>query len=454
MRILLISPADKNLRVRRLGDRPKVSWMYRSGRSSLLAVAAATPEEHDIQFLDEYVEPIDFDQRADVVGVSFSTPLAPRAYEIGDEFRRKGVPVVFGGYHSSVLPDEALEHCDSVCVGEAEPVWERMLRDLGQQRLNRSYHSVARTDLARWRPLRRVQWDSDAHEILNVVTAGRGCPHTCDFCSVTEFYGNSYRHRPVEEIINELRALDEKFVLFGDDNIIADRLFARELFTAMAPLKIRWMGQSTISIAEDPDLVKLAVGSGCSGLFIGLESLLRENLELSGKVFSDTGKYEEYIARLTDAGIAVMGGFVFGFDNDDYRIFDRSVKFIRKTRIIPTQIAVLTPFPGTKLHERLTAEKRIFDCDWRRYDCRHVVFYPKRMTAVELQDGVDWTIGETYSFRALAMSAWDLLPALGPMGLLRCALPVNLAIRQDLRVRNSPPGFRKVSLVPSSSFSS
>ncbi|HMK39362.1 MAG TPA: cobalamin-dependent protein, partial [Bacteroidota bacterium] len=184
--------------------------MYRSGRVSLLAVADATPEDHEIRFLDEHAEPIDYDATTDVVGVSFSTSLAPRAYEIGDEFRRRGVPVIFGGYHATFLPDEALAHCDSVCIGEAEPVWPRMLHDLENWKLGRSYHSVARTDLIKSRPLRKNQWDSDSHETLNVVMAGRGCPNACDYCSVTEFFGNTYRHRPVEEIVKEVEALGSK----------------------------------------------------------------------------------------------------------------------------------------------------------------------------------------------------------------------------------------------------
>jgi radical SAM superfamily enzyme YgiQ (UPF0313 family) len=435
----------------RHGARPKVSWMYRSGRVSLLAVADATPEEHSIRFIDEHAEPIDFNIKTDVVGVSFSTPLAPRAYEIGDEFRRRGVPVIFGGYHATFLPDEALKHCDSVCIGEAEPVWPRMLHDLEHWKLGRSYHSVARMDLLRWRPLRKAQWDSDSHEILNVVMAGRGCPRACDFCSVTEFFGNTYRHRPVGEIVKEIEELGNRFVLLGDDNIVADRVFTAELFRAMEPLKIHWMGQGTLTIADDPELVTLAARSGCRGIFIGLDSLTRENLESSGKGFCDVSRYAECVSRLTDAGIAVLAGFVFGFDNDDYRVFDRTVKFIRETSLIATQIAILTPFPGTRLYDRLAREQRIFDRDWAHYDCRHVVFNPKRMTAAELQDGTDWVIRETYSLTSLGLKAYELLPVLGPMGLFRYALPMDFACRQDIRNHNNPKGFRRVSRLASPS---
>ncbi len=444
MRILLVSPAAPSLRIRRHGERPKTSWMYRSGRVSLLAVAAATPEEHEIRFLDEHVEPVDYDARVDVVGLSFSTPLAPRAYEIGDEFRRRGVPVIFGGYHATFLPDEALAHCDSVCIGEAEPVWPRMLHDIEHWRLSRSYHSVARPDLSRWSPLRRVQWDADSHEMLNVVMAGRGCPRSCDFCAVTEFYGNTYRHRPVKAIVDDIEAAGGKFIVICDDNIAADPAFAAELFRAITPLKIRWVGQSTLQIAEDRELLHLAARSGCRGLFIGLESLAKSNLVKSGKDFHDPERYAELVPRVTGEGIAVMAGFVFGFDHDDYRVFDQTVKFIKKTGIIATQLAILTPFPGTRLYDRLAAEKRILETDWSNYDFRHVVFQPKRMTVAELQDGADWAIGETYSLRSLALKAWGLLPSLGPKGLFGCALPMNIACRQDIRNRNMPKGFRHV----------
>ena len=454
MRILLVNPAAKQLRICRPGDRPVASWMYRSGRVSLLAVAAATPEVHDIRFLDEHVEPIDYDVKVDVVGVSFSTPLAPRAYEIGDEFRRRGVPVIFGGYHATFLPDEALAHADSVCLGEAEPVWARMLHDLEHWKLSRSYHSVCRPDLQRLRPLRRVQWDADAHEVLNVVMAGRGCPRACDFCSVTEFFGNTYRHRTVADVIEEIRATGDRFIQLGDDNIISDPVFTADLFRAMAELDIRWMGQSTISIADDPALLRLAVESGCSGLFIGLESLNRENLEGSEKGFCDAARYAEAIARIRDAGIAVMSGFVFGLDHDDYRAFDRTVNFIKKTGVIATQLAILTPFPGTRVYDKLTREQRIIDKDWSRYDYRHVVFQPKRMTAAELQDGTDWAIAETWSLRSMALNALGLLTDLGPKGLFLCALPMSIACRQDFRNRNTPRGFRRVARMPSPSVSS
>lgn len=454
MHITLISPAHRRVRVIRHGERSRVSWMYRSGRVSLLAVAAATPEEHSIRFIDEHVEPIDYDMHADVVGVSFSTPLAPRAYEIGNEFRRRGVPVIFGGYHATFLPDEALEHCDSVCIGEAEPVWPRMLHDLEHWKLGRSYHSVAPPDLIRSRPRRKVSWAADSHKTLNVVMVGRGCPHTCDYCSVTEFFGNTYRHRPVDDIVKEIEGLEGSFILFGDDNIVADREFAEELFRAMVPLRKHWMCQGTLSIADDPELVKLAAQSGCSGIFIGLESLTRENLVSSGKGFHEVSRYEETIARLTDAGIAVMAGFMFGFDHDDHRVFDQTLKFIKKTNIIPTQLAILTPFPGTRLYDRMVHEKRIFDRDWEKYDYRHVVYFPKRMTPAELQDGTDWVIGETYSLRALVLKACELLPVLGPKELFRNALPMDFACRQDIRNRNSPRGFRRVSRLASPSLSS
>jgi len=433
MRVALICPAEDRDRVRRRGDRPRESKILRTNRVSLLAVAAATPDGHEIVYVDEHVEPIDFGMRADVVGVSFPTGLAPRAYEIGDGFRRRGVPVAFGGYHPTFMPDEAMLHCDAVCVGEAEPSWPRMLSDLAGGRMEKVYRANGPCDLAGLGFLRRDIMKSEAYFSTNVVLAGRGCPHACEYCSVTSFFHHQYRCRPVSEVIREIRTLPGGLVLFGDDNLVADRAFALQLFQELEPLGKEWLSQCNLSIGEDTELLALAARSGCRGIFIGFESLSDRNLSQMGKGFYRAEHYAEIVGRIQEAGIAVMGGFVFGFDHDDDEVFDRTIEFVRKQRLVAAQLAILTPFPGTPLFERLDADGRILDRDWSRYDFRHVVFRPRRMSPEALQEGTDRVIDRFYSGRAILGRIGAALPVWGVRRTLLYALPLNIGYRLDLR---------------------
>jgi len=311
--------------------------------------------------------------------------------------------VVLGGMHVTALPREAARHADAVVLGEAEGVWPQVLRDASRRRLRRFYRADRHPNLAGLPAPRRDLYRPGAYLTTATVQTSRGCPFACDFCTVTRFFGRTYRWRPVDDIIRELSALGERLVFFVDDNIFGAPARARELFTSLIPLKLKWVGQSSINIARNPELLALAARSGCRGLFIGLESLVPGNLRDIGKsLLNRVEDYREAITRIQRHGIGVEGAFIFGLDGDDPGIFSRTVAFARRVGLAAAQFGLLTPFPGTPLRERLQREKRILHSDWSHYTISNVVFKPRNMTPEALQAGFEWAYRSFYSYTSIA----------------------------------------------------
>jgi len=389
-RLLLIAPSQKT------GSRALFPPL------SLAVVAGLTPDEWEVEIVDEAVEQVDLESEATLVGLTVMTPLAPRAYELADHFRGRGVQVVLGGIHPTALPHEAARHADAVVIGEAEGVWHHVLKDASRRRLRRFYESVERPDLRALPAPRRDLFRPDAYLTTATVQTSRGCPHSCSFCSVTRFFGRTYRSRPVADIVAELAALGQKVVFFVDDNIFGAPSRARELFRRLTPLGLTWVGQSSINIARNTELLVLAAKSGCRGLFVGLESLLPANLREAGKaVLNRAADYREAVSRIQSQGIGVEGAFIFGFDQDDPGVFGRTVEFARKVRLAAAQFGILTPFPGTPLWSRLRNEGRITEPDWSRYTISNVVYRPLKMSAEALQDGFEWAYRSFYSYPSI-----------------------------------------------------
>ena len=427
--ILLICPAPESCRVKP-GGKPVVSRFFRHTRLSLLTVAAATPPDWDVKIVDEYVSPLEFSSEPTCVGLSFMTAGAPRAYEIAREFRHRGIPVLAGGFHPTFLPEEALIHCDSVCIGDAEPSWPQILRDLEAGVLKRIYQSDPYASLRGLGLPRRDLLDPKEYFTRNSVQTSRGCPNHCTFCSITSFYGAHYRHRPVEEVIEEIAGLSGKLVLFIDDNLVADRSYALKLFSGLKPLNRHWYSQAALTIAKDSGLLEAAVDSGCKGLFVGLESLSNENLNKVGKGFCLSENYLRAIETLHRAGIAVEAGIIFGFDEDGPEVFDRTLDFLKASRIELAQITVLTPLPGTVLYSQMEKESRILTRDWSYYDFFHVVFQPKKMTPEELQAGTDEVVRRFYKTKAILERTTSSLHSLGLLQTFGTILPLNLAAKR------------------------
>ncbi len=360
-------------------------------------LAGLTPVRHQVSIVDESILEIDFDQEVDLVAITAITPLAPRAYEIADEFRKRGRKVVIGGIHASWLPEEAKEHSDSVAIGEADEVWPEILEDADAGRLKPFYRQKEKTDLTLLPIPRRDLLPRRGYLFHNLIQTTRGCPYDCEFCSVTALHGKTYRMRPIAEVEKEIQSLERSkaYIFFVDDNIVGNLSYAKELLTMLSHYRLRWVSQGPIHIAENEEILSLLGKAGCHGLFIGFESLREENLELMGKRINRVERYERAIQRLHDAGIGVYGSFVFGYDYDDASVFDEFLEFADRNRIDGAFLPILTPFPGTRIYQRLKQEGRLLTEDWSKYDMATVVFQPKRMTVEELQEGF-WKVNRSF----------------------------------------------------------
>lgn len=383
MDICLVAPARVNGSTRGTPRRPPLFPSL-----GLMTVAALTPEQHRVSIVDEAFGPVDPDLGADLVGLTATTAQAPRAYEIADHFRGRGIPVVMGGMHASALPGEALLHANAVVVGEAEGLWPRVLEDFSHRRLQPLYQLADRPDPAQIPPARRDLLDLRKYVAANTLQASRGCPFACSFCTVTEFFGGSYRTRRLEEVAAEAATLVGEPLLFVDDNIVGSPAYARQLFSRLAHLGKTFVAQASTTILRWPGLIQQAGRAGCRALFVGLESISQQRLAESGKKFNVVTKYKELAQRLHDSGIAIVGSFMFGLDGDGPDVFDRTVEFARETKIDFAQFSIATPLPGTRLYANLSREGRIREQDWAKYDGSRCVFEPRGMRADELESGL------------------------------------------------------------------
>lgn len=437
LKFLLVNPTAPQWRVEGRGLASKRTQFFRFSMLSSLYVAAALPAGVRAQIVDEEVDVLDFDTDADLIGISFMTFNAPRAYEIADRFRARGKTVVVGGYHPSLLPDEASRHADSVCVGEAEGTVPQMIEDFRNGRLKPRY-VAGPVSLAGLPIPDRTLIQRGQYAPVDTVQATRGCPHACSFCSISAFFHRRFRTRPVDEVIDEIRPLS-RYLLFMDDNITASRSYAEELFNRMIPLKKQWFSQCSIRIAYDDRLLKAAAASGCRGLFVGLESLAQDNLERWNKRFNKAKDFEWAIKRLHDHGIGVVPGVVFGYDGDTPAIFDETLAFLLRTNVDALQATILTPFPGTPLHQEMESQGRITDRDWSHYDFSHVVFEPLRMSPAQLRAGHDRVLTEFYSWKNAGRRFLREMSYL-PLSLIaKAAMPLNLSYRVRLRAAGTMP---------------
>ena len=336
------------------------------------------------------------------MGITTRTSTAYRAYKIADRFRNRGIHVILGGLHASALPEEALKHADAVVIGEAEGVWLSLIEDFRNHRLQKIYDGTKQLpDMAKIPIPRRDLMKSNSIIKIQTVQATRGCPFSCEFCSVTTFFGNTYRYRNIEEVIKDVKSTTSKIILFLDENIIGNRRYAEELFTELIPLKKKWIGQTTLSIANNDSLMKLAAKSGCFGLLIGFESLSGTYLKKLGKINNREKFYKEQIDKIHKHGITVDASIIFGFDTDDPTIFERTLKFCLTANIAIATFHLLTPYPATPLYNRLDKENRLLHKDWSKYDENTVVFRPLKMSAECLQNGFNWVWKEFYSVSSM-----------------------------------------------------
>lgn len=303
-------------------------------------------------------------------------------------WQRRGAKVVLGGLHPTSMPDEAAEHADAVCLGPAETVWTQILEDFERGRLEKFYRGQSEGSAALVPMPRRDLMNQRAYLVRHTMVTSRGCPHACDFCYKSSFWGPKYYEpRPIAAIERELSQIDDRLVFFLDDNLLANRAHARRLFDALRGSGIVWQAAASLDVARDPRYLDEAYRAGCRSLFVGFESLSHENMRGNNKPVNATTDYAEVCRRFHDAGIMINGSFVFGFDCDGPDVFQRTVEFTIENKILTASFHILTPLPGTRTFARLESEGRLLHRDWSRYDTYHAVFQPRRMTAEQLEAG-------------------------------------------------------------------
>ena len=391
MKLLLISPSHKFRKKLRAIKIPQLS---------LHILASLTPNDVDITVVDEEIREIDFSLDFDLVGISCMTATANRTYQLSDMFRKRGSKVVLGGIHPTILPQEAIEHADAVVIGEAEGCWADVINDFRKSNLQKFYH-VPEPDLSKLPfPRRDFRIDKALFNCVGLLTT-RGCPYACEFCSVTDFYGRKIRHRPVSRVVEDIKRSGSKAFLILDDNVAGHPEYSKELFEALIPLGIEWVGQSSVSLAKDKEMLKLCRLSGCAALFFGLESVSPSSLMGMKKALKSIEETEEAIKIIQDNGIAFHPSIILGFDTDTEAIFDETLEFLARTKLPTMTLNVLTPYPGTRIYQRFKDQGRIISHDWSHYDHHTVVFQPKNMTPQELAEGFQYVQNEFYSFSSI-----------------------------------------------------
>ena len=398
MRILLVSPRrPQGKHENFLNQRGSVFGqddLYSGAGTGLLILAALTPADIEVEYIDDANDPVPYHKKYDLVAISAMTSQAIRAYEIAAGFRTKGIKTAIGGIHATLLPDEAMHYCDTVAMGEAEIIWPQMIADLRTNSLKPRYRAEMPCDLA-LSPIPRHDLSGKKPGRKYWVNTTRGCPFRCNFCCSSLVFGDKYRHRPIDNVVAEIQMIKEMhgkaspvFICFSDDNMFVDRARAREIVKRITPLKIKWFAQTDISISDDDELLAMLRESGCVMLFIGIESVNRSSLEgLNNRVkLKYLERYPAAIAKIQSHLIGVMGAFIIGLDEDDLPSFDLMSRFIIDNHVMPTQISILTPLPGTPLREQLARENRLLPTDWSHYTMTEVNYIPKNMTVDELSE--------------------------------------------------------------------
>lgn len=380
-------------------------------------LAAFVPPHWKVIHIDEVVSPVDVTLDVDLVAITFHTPSAFHVYELAAQFQQRGIPVVLGGPHVTLLPEEAHAHADAVFVGEAEQHWPRFLKEFETGRYARRYSADAPPTLDD-APMARKELFHRRDLTGGRLFATRGCAYGCDFCTVAVMYRRCVRKRPVAAVAAEYASFPGKVVIFWDDNLANDREYARTLFRAIAPYKKWWSSQVSIQAGADEEFLEWAARSGCKQLFIGLESISQASMNAVHKGFNRVEEYARLIKRVHAYGIAVQAGIVFGFDQDTEGVFEETLDFLEATGVQNATFNILTPYPGTRLYERLEAEGRILTHDWSKYNGRaDVVFEPRQMSREMLLEGYRYANRRFYSgrsiYRRLSQSAvgwWWTLP--------------------------------------------
>lgn len=382
IKIKLISP--------KMSLRPMDSEFKRrmSPSLTLVTLASLTPQPHTVYIEDENLNSINFNDKPDLVGISVNVDTSYRAFEISKKYREQGIKVIFGGIHASSNPDLVSNHCDSICIGEAEELWCGIINDFLNNNLQNLYYNSNSTNLEKV-PL--PKWDfvpKNEYLYHNIIVTSRGCPFKCEFCyNSCDYVDSTYRNRPISNVIEEIISLNTKQVMFIDDNLIGNIKWTNDFLDTIKPMNLTWHGAVSTNLVHYPDLIRKMAESGCRSLFIGFESINSNSIQSINKGQNRVSEYEKLINELHHNNIMVNASLVFGFDHDTKDTFPQTLEWLIKNKIETMTSHILTPYPGTKLYKRLEGENRIIDYDLSKYNTSNVVFQPKYMSPNELRNG-------------------------------------------------------------------
>jgi len=352
---------------------------------TIATLKAVTPDDVQCEFFDDRIELVDYNTQTDLVVITIETYTAQRAYQISKKFRDRNIPVIMGGYHATLLPDEVEQYADSVVIGNAEEEWRSIIEDAKQKRLQKRYYCKSTFSAAL--PDRSI-FQGKKYLPINLIETGRGCLFNCEFCAISSFYKSCYTARNVSDIAAEVEQAKYRFNFFVDDNIVAQPGFVKKLCKEITPLKTKWASQGTLTMATDRELLKSMKKSGCEVILIGFESLDANNLKQMNKDWSiNVGKRDELVKAIHDEGISIYATFVFGFDFDSPDTFKQALEFSQKHGFFFAAFNHLLPFPGTPIYQRLKSEGRLLREKWwldEGYKYGDIPFVPKNMSAEEL----------------------------------------------------------------------
>lgn len=394
--ILLITPENKEInkfRKKQVNNFIQITMPYLAG--------FIDESKYNIVLIDEYNQKIPFEDNFDLIAITVNTSNASHCYKIADKFRSKGCKVVFGGPHATLVPEESLVYCDHIILGEAEDTWPKFLEDFYTNKAKEQYKTECITSL-KGIPIPRRDLVKGRYFTKGAVFATRGCPYHCSYCNLKQIYADSFRTRPIEEVIEDIKTMDGRYFVFWDDNFFGDIEYVKRLMKELAKLNKRWAAQVTLERCEDEELLKLARDSGCIYLFVGLESFSEMSLVSANKTINNVNRYRETINLIHKNRISIQAGIIFGFDTDTKDVFKMTLEKCNSLGIDGVTVSILTPLPKTPLYDQLKDEGRLISTDWTYFNGKtRVAFKPKNMTQQELFGGYMWFRKEFYSMKSI-----------------------------------------------------